>query len=636
MTTQPKQLGRYTILNELGRGAIGAVHAARDPVSGANVALKSLDPALLGAADAKLAALFLKNARSAARLRHASIVQVHDAGEAGGTAWVAMELVQGDSLRRALAGRPLPIARAVRIFDDIASALAYSHEEGMVHRGVRPSNIFVLPSGAAKIGDFGTGQVGEAALPYMSPEQVRGQPVDARSDLFSLGAVFYEMLTGRAAFEGKSAQEIKQAILHAEPVPPSELNPLVPDALDHIVLSLLTLRPDGRPANARILLRDLHRIEEGLGMGTSIEAVAKPIDVAPAKAGAHASIESPQPALMRPAPPPRIPRPNAFSEAGDFGGFRPGAAEADVLPERPMATDHEDFDHRRAMMERGARRERPSGSRAGMLTALGMMLAAVGVGFGVYMYVLSGSVAPTPAASLKTAPPEISNQPVAAFAPWQSTRPKAVAEAPKQPEPAVSPVKEPAVAPAKAAAAPTPALNTPQPIAPPPVAKVLAEPALSAEASPSPPPVAPAKAEAQATAAPAGSGLTLPRSIAEAPKPAVAAPSAPEPEKASTVAAAAPQKAPRAAPPAAAAPKAQPARKAQLFLAVSPGGEVYINGEHQGTAPATTTFELEPGMHQVEIRSGSRKPYVTYMTVEPGEQRRIRHDFSAKPSIPPG
>src|SRR5688572_21292139 len=115
--TQPKLLGRYTILRELGRGAIGAVYAAQDPATGASVALKTLDPALLGAADAKLAEAFLKNARSAARLRHASIVQVHDAGNAAGTAWMAMELVQGQSLRRLLGGRPLPVARALRIFD---------------------------------------------------------------------------------------------------------------------------------------------------------------------------------------------------------------------------------------------------------------------------------------------------------------------------------------------------------------------------------------------------------------------------------------------------------------------------------------------------------------------------------------
>jgi len=123
MTTQENPLERYTILRELGRGAIGTVYAARDRSTGAVVALKTLDPALFSEPNAQLAELFLKNARSAGRLRHANIVAIVDAGEAGGTAYVAMELVEGESLRHLLDERPLPIARAIRIFDDIASAL---------------------------------------------------------------------------------------------------------------------------------------------------------------------------------------------------------------------------------------------------------------------------------------------------------------------------------------------------------------------------------------------------------------------------------------------------------------------------------------------------------------------------------
>ena len=129
MMAQPNPLERYKILRELGRGAIGRVYAARDESTGAVVALKTLNPALFSEADANLAELFLKNARSAGRLRHRNIVQVHDAGEAGGTAYVAMELLEGESLRNMLDHRPLSIAHAIQIFDDIASALAYAHEE---------------------------------------------------------------------------------------------------------------------------------------------------------------------------------------------------------------------------------------------------------------------------------------------------------------------------------------------------------------------------------------------------------------------------------------------------------------------------------------------------------------------------
>src|SRR5688572_14902959 len=267
MMAQPNPLERYKILRELGRGAIGTVYAARDDAMGALVALKTLNPALFSDADANLSALFLKNARSAGRLRHRNIVQVHDAGEAGGTAYVAMELLEGESLRNTLDQRPLSIARAIQIFDDIASALAYAHEEGMVHRGVRPSNIIVLRSGVAKITDFGIGQIGEAALRYMSPEQVRGDPVDHRSDLFSLGAVFYEMLTRRAPFQGNSPEQIRQNIIQAQPPLPSKVNPHVPAALDAMVSRLLAARPDERFADARVLLRDLQRVEEEIGLG---------------------------------------------------------------------------------------------------------------------------------------------------------------------------------------------------------------------------------------------------------------------------------------------------------------------------------------------------------------------------------
>jgi hypothetical protein len=441
---------------------------------------------------------------------------------------------------------------------------------------------------------------------------VRGNPVDARSDLFSLGAVFYEMLTRQAPFAGNSAQEIRQSILRADPLPPSELNPLVPGALDRMVLSLLTLRPDGRPADARIVLRDLHRVEEGLGLRASVE-------VAAAKAAAHAQPARADRVPIHPAPPPRIPRPDPFSEAGDFGGFRPGAADADVVPEHPLTADHEDFDHRKAMMERGSRRKPPSGSRAGMLTALGLMLAAVGVGFGAYMYFLSGSLAPTPAAPLATAPAPVagaSKEPVAAFGEWKSTRPVAVADTPVEQKP-------------------PPAVDTPRPIAPPPLAEAIKTPA--------PAPVVakePQKPQAPGTlfglkptpSNPLGDLEPLPH----AKTPVARAPEKPAPVAAAPVAAAPAKQPPRAAPPAPKVAKQQPRRMAHLTLAVSPAGELYINGEHQGTTPPVTTFELEPGMHRIEIRNGSRRPYVTYMTVEAGEERRIRHDFNARPSPPPG
>jgi eukaryotic-like serine/threonine-protein kinase len=507
-------LERYQILHELGRGAIGRVDAVRDGSTGVVVALKTLDPALFSDRAANLAELFLKNARSAARLRHRNIVKIHDAGEAGGTAYVAMELLEGESLRSRLGNRALPIARAIQIFDDVASALAYAHEEGMVHRGVRPSNIIVLRSGLAKIGDFGTGQIGEVALRYMSPEQVRGDPLDHRSDLFSLGAVLYEMLTRRAPFDGSSPEEIKQNILHAEPPLPSGVNPHVPAALDAIVFSLLAKDPADRFANARILLRDLQRLEEALGLGPGASA-------GPDEPDKNVPLRS-HPAPMRDA-----------AQLAPLG-------EADA----------------RSMMDRREPEpERSSGSRAATFAALALMLAVLStIGFSFWYY------------------------------------------SPRSPAPVPVPVAEATKGPAIAPAAP--------------------------EASPP-------HAMGDAGAGQASSG------IASAPDPLPAKPLAAEPEQPATAGTAPVQQMPQAAQPAASVPEPQPGGTAKLILAVSPQGELYIDGEHYGTTPPITTLDLEPGMHRIEIRSGSRKPYLTYITVQAGDQRRLRHDFGAKPSAPP-
>ena len=574
--SQEKPLGRYTIVSELGRGPIGAVYEATDRTTGAVVALKVLDPGLFADRNSPLAAAFLKNARSAARLRHRNIVGILDAGEAGGTAYVAMELVDGESLRRLLDQRPLPLARAVRIFDDIASALAYAHEEGMPHRGVKPSNIMVLRSGLAKIGDFGTGQIGEAALRYTSPEQMRKEPLDHRSDLFSLGVVFYEMLTRRVPFDGKSPEQVRERILRAQPPqPPSKLNPQVPVALDALVLKMLDARPDDRFADFRILLRDLQRL--GLRPGPTID----PASVPPARPAPIARAEPP-PRVEPAAPPPLAPEPEP----------------ALMIPE-PQPGDA--FDHRRAMlmMDREAERQRASAPRPGLLAPLALILAVTAIGLTGYMYYSLGFVdspAPPPApAPVAQAPKE----PPAATGAWQNA---------STPEPMQQK---------------TVATNTPRPITPPPAAAPIKEPA-----------PAPAASDEQTKKEPPGTllGLKPPPS-----NPLAAVPVPPPPAEAPVARAPEQPAPPRAAPVARPAPvKAPPrAKPAQLILTVSPGGDVYINDERKGTTPETTTFDLEPGMHRIEVRSGSRKPFLTYMTVEPGEVRRIRHDFDAKPSRPP-
>ena len=562
--TQDNLAGRFTILRELGRGAIGAVHAARDASTGVVVALKILDPALFSEAGAKLAELFLKNARSAARLRHRNIVRVFDAGEAGGTAFVAMELVEGESLRHLLDGRPLSIARAIQVFDDIASALAYAHEEGMVHRGVKPSNIIVLPSGVAKIGDFGLGQIGEAALRYMSPEQARGDPVDHRSDLFSLGTVFYEMLTRRAPFQGNSPDQIRQHIIQAQPPLPSKVNPHVPAALDAMVSRLLAARPDERFADARVLLRDLQRVEEEIGLGP----------------GAGAATSEPKPSV-----PPRATEPT----------LRPAVAVPARVPDpAPILTDevlHEG--HAPFLKDPEPRPEPSSGSAATFLAALALMLAVLSIGLTVLLYYSPDLIDRlTLASGLRQAP-----MPTTAPAPSPST----VAAPTPAPAPALAPVAEAIKEPVRA----------PEPVPAPP-APVVSPPPVASDAKPVPqplveePPLAPEE--------------SLLAGESEQPAKGEAAPT---------------KEAPRAPQVKTKARQPQPVVMAKLTLAVEPQGELYINGEHYGSTPPLTTLELEPGMHRIEIRSGSRKPYLTYMTVDPGEERRIRHDFNAKAIRPP-
>src|SRR5262249_47482323 len=338
--TQENMLVRYSILHELGRGATGAVYAARDRTTGAVVALKRLDAALLKQSEPNFAGCVLKQARSARQLRHRNVATTDDASEAGGTVYIATEMLEGESLREILDDGPLAIARAIQIAHDIACGLAYAHLVGVVHARIKPSNIMILRSGVVKITDFGIGQLRQAvllsgprtgSLSYMSPEQVRGEAADHRADLFSLGALFYEMLAHRPPFEGDSPQAVTENILHAEPRPPSELNQHVPRALDTIALSMLARQPAERMAGAPILRRELERLEEALGLGS----------------GANAASDEPTASVptARAEPGLRTPDPDGFRD-------RPGLSAAGAVQQRDQIIDREAFDYPRALMRR--------------------------------------------------------------------------------------------------------------------------------------------------------------------------------------------------------------------------------------------------------------------------------------------
>jgi eukaryotic-like serine/threonine-protein kinase len=280
---QAGRLGRYELLGELGRGAMGIVYRARDPIIDRVVALKTIDSGRSGEAAASFTERFFQEARSAGRLNHPNIVTIYDAGDAGGQAYIAMEFLEGTGLREMLDERaPLPVARAVEIAGQVARGLAYAHEHGVVHRDVKPANIIILRNRRPKITDFGIARLGEADVlagsragspKYMSPEQIRGDgALDGRSDIFSLGAVLYEMLTGRQPFGGAEVVDIMRTVLHDTPQPPSAHNARVPPELDALVLRMLAKRPDERHPSARWLYRELRQVEDKLEKEPSVAA----------------------------------------------------------------------------------------------------------------------------------------------------------------------------------------------------------------------------------------------------------------------------------------------------------------------------------------------------------------------------
>jgi serine/threonine protein kinase len=281
-------LGRYEVLGELGQGAMGVVYKAKDPLIDRVVAIKTINLSLAMDEKEEYEGRFYQEAKAAGRLNHPNIVTIYDVGKSGDVAYIAMELLEGRELRDIMNdGALLPVDQVLNIVAQVAQGLAYAHEHEIVHRDVKPSNIMVIRDGHVKITDFGIARMASSSVrtqtgmvlgspKYMSPEQVMGKAIDQRSDIFSLGVMLYEMLTGKAPFDGENVNAIMYQTLNAVIAPPNTVNPAIPEMVNFILAKALAKKVDDRYQNAKDFAVDLRTCRDSLPRTIQQVALSRP------------------------------------------------------------------------------------------------------------------------------------------------------------------------------------------------------------------------------------------------------------------------------------------------------------------------------------------------------------------------
>jgi len=346
-----KQLGRYQLLRVLGRGAMGLVYEGVDPKLNRRVAIKVIqmsridDPALR----AEYASRFIIEAQAVARLNHPNIVTVYDFGEESGVAYLVMELIAGEELGSyfddsQVFSLDFTLEDSVRMTCELLDALDYAHQQGIIHRDIKPANVMLTGQLRVKLTDFGVARMQDVEAnhtqagtmvgtpSYMSPEQIMGQPVGPRADIFAAGIILYQFLTGERPFKGQGLFALQQHIVYGQVPPPSTLSPLISSAFDRVVLRALAKRPDDRYPSARAFRDDLQRALAGDG--------ATPADTLPppARAPQAGMPYASSPGMPPAAPPSGVHRPAAPQPyAGPHHAAAPAQQSGAGWPAPPRA-----------------------------------------------------------------------------------------------------------------------------------------------------------------------------------------------------------------------------------------------------------------------------------------------------------